>query len=734
MSATTHRKLLNALVALTLLGFAAPMRPDTIVVTTTAELEAALTPANAGKRIVVRAGEYDLTQRLTVPDGATLVGEGEMNFDESGLPTGFAPTGRTLLRSTLALVGDMLTLGDGATMRRLAIEDALGRQGNMVVVSSRDTGDFVSALLAECEIINPNPSAIVPAGSVGRALVAITRNLNLGADPPPQEGAVVSVEMRRSIIRSPGAGIGVFAINFASHAEISLLLQRNVIGGGVNLSGGVSLPDAVTGASVSIKSRRNLYRSDSVVPTATGWSLIGGTTAPVPGLVSQASTFNTLQMDSRDDTIDGFSTGILAMGGLRTGPLPEPSSSNRVDMDVHHMRVQTTTADLVLFGARSFVDGVSPGDGNAVSLLLKKSSGSGLRANVYTHSAMGLGVDNRLELVGTERAFVRTNDGFDPIPPAEFFTESAQTLRVWGDDSSSQISAAPDGDIKAVADGGSINGLALRWDGTPILWGSGPIGPPPIPDGLAAEKFDAVAMGRDDCVLIRPDGTLAAFGRNAPVTSVPAGSYRAVTVASFHGVAIADDGTLRAWGSDSPPNSSLTGLLNAPEGGPFKEVDARVLYSLALHEDGTLYGWGHGANGTNVLAGWTPTPEDPAIFYIPGQAFKAIAAGNVHALAILRNGTVTGWGNGTGGALQPPAHVRFKAVAAGWGFSIGLSTEGTLWGWGTPFKSPFAAQGWTFASQGWTRYGDSEHYYIPDERFKSIAAAAFHVMAITAGR
>lgn len=290
----------------------------------------------------------------------------------------------------------------------------------------------------------------------------------------------------------------------------------------------------------------------------------------------------------------------------------------------------------------------------------------------------------------------------------------------------------PTGILKAVA-GGSINGLALRRNGTPLLWGVGPIGPPPIPDLLAGEKFKSVALGRDDAVLIRPNGKLAAFGRNAPVKNVPAGSYGAVTVAAVHAVAIANDGTLTAWGSDSPSNSPLTGLLNAPDGGPFKEVDASVYYSLALHQDGTLYGWGRGAHNSNVLGGWTPTPENPKVFYLPGQSFEAIAAGNVHAIAIKPDGTVTGWGNGAPVALQAPAHVKFKAVAAGWGFSIGLETGGILWGWGTPVQSPFATQAWTFASQGWARYGATDSYYIPDKRFKSIAAAAFHIMAITAG-
>lgn len=309
----------------------------------------------------------------------------------------------------------------------------------------------------------------------------------------------------------------------------------------------------------------------------------------------------------------------------------------------------------------------------------------------------------------------------------------AQLLRVWGDDTSGQVSGAPEGGLKAIAKGGAFISLGLRADRTPVLWGSAPIGPPPMPETLAGERFKAVEIGRDDAVLIYQDGTLAAFGRNAPIVSVPAGFYRAVTVAVVHAVAIGDDGRLTAWGSDNapPPFEGLTGLLNAPKGGPFREVDSRGLYTLALHEVGTVYGWGYGSSGTNVLAGWTATPEDPAIFYLPDESFKAIAAGNAHALAVRSNGTVTGWGDGSGGALEPPTHVKFKAVAAGWGFSLGLSTNGTLWGWGTPVKSPFAAHPWTFASEGWTRCGDSEHYYVPNERFKSISAAAFHVMAIT---
>jgi hypothetical protein len=393
---------------------ASPQEPD-IVVTTAAELQSALSPANAGARILVRAGVYDVSQALTVPDRATLFGEGVMTFDESELPTGFEPSGKTLVRATAGLVGNFLTLGDGATVRGLAIENVVG-PGHAVAVVSRAAGDFISARIEECEIINPN----LPAS--GRGLAVMTLNPDL---EPAHEGAVLRVQMTRSIVRSPRAGNGVFAINFASHSEIVLDLESNVVGGGLNSAGGVGRPDATTGAGVIIRSSHNLYRSDSLVPTAIGWTLFGGADAPVAIGASQASTFNSLQIHSIDDTLAGFASGIVAAGGRRINALSETISSNRVDLNLHGTVLQTTTVDLRLSGATSLV-GVSTGDENTAHVLLDRATGSGARANQYAHSAtppmVSPGIGNRLEIVGNANAFDQTNQNFVPPPPAEFFT------------------------------------------------------------------------------------------------------------------------------------------------------------------------------------------------------------------------------------------------------------------------------------------------------------------------
>jgi hypothetical protein len=230
--------------------------------------------------------------------------------------------------------------------------------------------------------------------------------------------------MARSIVRSPGAANGVFAINFASHSQIQLDVDGNVIGGTLSAAAGVGLPDAVTGASLVIHSSHNLYRSDSLVPTPTGWQLFAGADAPVAGIVSQASTFNTLQMHSIDDTLAGFATGIVAAGARRINALSGPISSNRVELNLHGTQLQTTTVDLRLVGATTLLN-VSTGDDNTAHVLIRHATGSGARANRYAHSQIPAtgnpGTGNRLEIVGNANAFDQTNQNFVPPPPAEFF-------------------------------------------------------------------------------------------------------------------------------------------------------------------------------------------------------------------------------------------------------------------------------------------------------------------------
>lgn len=413
-----------------------------IIVAHSAELVAALTPENAGRRILVRAGSYAVNQLLTVPDRATLEGEGVMLFDDAGLPSGFAAGTRTALTMTANVPGNALTLGNGATVRRLAIEDLPGRSGNAVGIVSRHAGDRVSATISETEILNPTAHGVAPHGPTGCGIAVLSLNPNMGADPPPHAGASVTARITRSLVRSPamGIGCGLFAFNFASMASISVALSDNVIGGGIIASGGVSRPDVVHDARTVITSQRNLYRDDTAdacTARRLGWNLQGGSGMPAPVLIG-ATERNTLSFHSQDDRLEGFTTGVLAIGGRRffAEPTAGPSSDNSVDLQMIGTTISTSACggaafvrDLRLAGAMAANSSMVPGNGNTLRVVFRGVTGSGTRSNLFANvlDANGaqspeLGAGNRLRFVGNPEAFSRTNEAIEPAPAVEFFT------------------------------------------------------------------------------------------------------------------------------------------------------------------------------------------------------------------------------------------------------------------------------------------------------------------------
>ncbi|MEO6004881.1 MAG: hypothetical protein ABIS43_17125 [Opitutus sp.] len=344
-----------------------------------------------------------------------------------GLPTGFDPIGETVVQASPALVGDLVTLGHGTILSCLSLRDAPGRAGgNVLVVSSRSPADIVSATILECEIFNPNMPGIGPQGPVGRALAVITRNLNFANPPPPHEQSAMTVRMTRTLVRTvqsnPAFCSGVWAHNFASHCTIKLTLTDNVLGGGIELIGGNSRPEAVAGSSVDLDSRQNLYRSDTVVPQPIGWTFIGGTIAPVPG-VPGPSTNNRVQVLSVDDRIEGFQTAIFATGARRPSLVAPPVQGNQVLLSVHGAQLSSLTRDLMLRGAESFAGPVGVDTNNSVHVVLSNSVGSGVRANLYTHGTEQ-GAGNQLEIVGSSRSFAHSNEQILPAPDAEFFSSS----------------------------------------------------------------------------------------------------------------------------------------------------------------------------------------------------------------------------------------------------------------------------------------------------------------------
>ena len=399
--------------------------PDWIVVSDADGLVAALTPANAGRHVHVLRGTYVVHAPLTVPDGVALEGEGVMLGKD--LPDGFEPGTETrIVPDALApFAGDLLTLGNAVTISGLIVQDIAGRPGNVVATTSRRPDDQISASILRCQIINPKASAAGPNGPLGRAVTVLTQNRSFGAAPPPDEGASVSLVLTDSIIQSPN-GSALFAINFASRGSVTMDVTGNRVNGQFEVTAGVSRPDEVTGASVTIRSQRNAYSSPAGV--GVGWTIDGGSSPPIPGFVAPGTSGDVTRFTSIGDTIEHFPTAIIATAAKRHSLTIGPVSGNVVELQLIDLQLSTVgphAADLVLQAA--LVDGAyAPGDDTSLRVLMARGAGSGARQNFYANETgpagpQQFGTGNALTIVGSPESFSRINTNILPAPGPEFF-------------------------------------------------------------------------------------------------------------------------------------------------------------------------------------------------------------------------------------------------------------------------------------------------------------------------
>jgi len=165
-----------------------------------------------------------------------------------------------------------------------------------------------------------------------------------------------------------------------------------------------------------------------------------------------------------------------------------------------------------------------------------------------------------------------------------------------------------------------------------------------------------------------------------------------LTVATTHYSAVAWGQNLFRQLGDGSANASsdvpvtVTGLKFVTA------VAAGGLHSLALLANGTVVAWGDNEFGQLGDGSTTIASVPVAVSGLTGV--KAIAAGEDHSLALLGNGTVMAWGDNESGQLgdgnnqesEVPVAVKgltgVKAIAAGGDHSLALMSNGTVMAWG----------------------------------------------------
>ena len=199
----------------------------------------------------------------------------------------------------------------------------------------------------------------------------------------------------------------------------------------------------------------------------------------------------------------------------------------------------------------------------------------------------------------------------------------------------------------------------------------------------AAGLIRDVAVGGGSLV-VKADGSVVAWGQSpgrpitAPVVLDLPGKVLKVAVGGanlggFTAYAVLEDGTVVAWGSNDegqlgngPSGANVPlGTYPKPSATPVKvtgltnivDVAAGNKHAVALRKDGTVWAWGTRENGAlgggdakssgslRVLSAQAPV-QVPDL-----EGITQIAVGGTHNLALTRDGHIKAWGTGHSGEL-----------------------------------------------------------------------------------
>jgi alpha-tubulin suppressor-like RCC1 family protein len=315
-----------------------------------------------------------------------------------------------------------------------------------------------------------------------------------------------------------------------------------------------------------------------------------------------------------------------------------------------------------------------------------------------------------------------------------------------GEESDVPVPVSGLSEVTAIA-AGARNSLALLRNGTVDAWGGNSLGqfPPEICSGnlpyhgcsrtpievpgltgvtaISASlggEYSRLGLGQSPLALLR-NGTVMAWGSNGQGQlgdGTTTGSDGPVAVSGLSGVtaiaagdgvstALLKDGTVMDWGYNGSGELGDGTTINSdvPVAVSGLSGAKAIGESTALLRNGTVMDWGWNYEG-QLGDGTTTGPEtcegvpcSRVPVAVSGLSeVTAIAAGENHSLALLRNGTVMAWGSNFRGLLgegtpsgysDVPVPVsglsEVTAIAAGTIHNLALLRNGTVMAWGSNF-------------------------------------------------
>ncbi len=273
--------------------------------------------------------------------------------------------------------------------------------------------------------------------------------------------------------------------------------------------------------------------------------------------------------------------------------------------------------------------------------------------------------------------------------------------------------------------GGGFHSLALMSDGSVMAWGDNERGQ--LGDGTRRDRsapvavrglegVRAIAAGASHSLALLADGSVVGWGdngygelcdgtrehRHTPVAVRDLdGGVTAIVAATNSSLALLADGSVVGWGLSGADKVNIWHIPDRPV--PVRGLGGRIVavaatgssHRLALTEHGVVLAWG--LNSFGVLGDGTKSDR-----FSPGPVsglsggVVAIAAGDLHNLALLSDGSVVAWGENISGALGDSSATRrltpvpvtgleagVSAIAAGRNCSFAVKRDGAAlcWGW-----------------------------------------------------
>jgi len=248
---------------------------------------------------------------------------------------------------------------------------------------------------------------------------------------------------------------------------------------------------------------------------------------------------------------------------------------------------------------------------------------------------------------------------------------------------------------------GGTSSYVIKPDGTLWAWGGNEFGQ--IGNGTYETQYSpirvmrnivAVTASNEKIMALRSDGSVWSWGmrgeqmNNAsdishltPVRILD--NVRHISTSNSHRVAIKTDGSLWTWGT--PYGLTHDGYFVAHYSTPIHKMDDVVYasagfdYTAAIKADGSLWTWGRGRIEPQQMM------ED----------VKHVSVGHEYVLVIKNDGSLWGWGSNNFAQLSDEVSRYHSSpikimedvsfVVAGDKNVMAIRTDGSLWGWGDNF-------------------------------------------------